>query len=118
MKQEKFSKSYWSGLKRCTYNLAMKGVGVGVCTLLSCLNNIYKHGKDIWWNLSYFEGMWSLKKLVTSIFMDKDGNITDDETQKFSIEYIYIIIHPDICLVVDKMWSNLSQKGDRLIDRL
>ena len=46
------------------------------------------------------------------MFMDNDGNITDYHINEFGVKVSHTITYPDMCLVVDEVGSNLSQKGD------
>ena len=52
------------------------------------------------------------EKLEIPIFMDRDGNPTEDDSKIFGVKCTHTITHPDMCLVVDEVGSNLSQKGD------
>jgi len=50
-------------------------------------------------------------KLQHPVFQDEKGNICD-ERSSFGLKITHDIIHPEMCLVVDEVGSNLSQKGD------
>ena len=45
--------------------------------------------------------------------MNRDGDVTTTSMKEaFGLPCTHRIIHPDMCLVVDEVGSNLSQKGD------
>ena len=48
------------------------------------------------------------EKLHKPVFMDRDGNATEDENKIFGVKCTHNITHPDMCLVVDEVGSNLS----------
>ena len=50
-------------------------------------------------------------KLDVPVYKDQDGNICD-ELNSFGVKCTHEITQPDMCLVVDEVGSNLSQKGD------
>ena len=50
-------------------------------------------------------------KLDPPVFQDTNGN-TCAEMDAFWLKCTHQIIHPDMCLVVHEVGSNLSQKGD------
>ena len=61
-----------------------------------------------------YEAMGECKlaiKLKSPCFKDSKGNICD-ERNAFGLKYTHHITHPEMCLVVDEVRSNLSQKGD------
>ena len=43
---------------------------------------------------------------------DADNDTTTNMKEAFGLPCAHKIIHPDMCLVVDEVGSNLSQKGD------
>ena len=51
-------------------------------------------------------------KLQQPTYMDRDGNTTTNMDKAFGLPCTHAINHPDMCLVVDEVGSNLSQKGD------
>ena len=55
-------------------------------------------------------------KLPQPIYMDRDGNRTTNIEKAFGLPCTNNIKHPDMCLVVDEVGSNPSQKGYGHID--
>ena len=51
-------------------------------------------------------------KLDDPVYKDQDGNICD-ELNAFGVKCTHEITQPVMCLVMDEVDSNLSQKGDR-----
>ena len=51
-------------------------------------------------------------KLDVPVLMDAKGNTVTDPLDAFGTKCTHKLMHPDICLVVDEVGSNLSQKGD------
>ena len=51
------------------------------------------------------------RKLEVPVFRDCHDNVCE-EMNAFGLRCTHEIIHPDMCLVVDEVGSNLSQKGD------
>eukprot|EP00957_Ditylum_brightwellii_P098401 7497117-Ditylum_brightwellii.AAC.1 len=50
--------------------------------------------------------------LDVPVYMDCDGNKVAAQSQAFGCKCTHVIDHPWMCLVVDEVGSNLSQKGD------
>ena len=50
-------------------------------------------------------------KLDVPVYKDQDGNICD-ELNEFGVKCTHEITQPVMCLVMDEVDSNLSQKGD------
>ena len=50
-------------------------------------------------------------KIDNPVYMDCLGNPTV-KSEGLWCKYTYRIVHPDMCLVVDKVGSKLSEKGD------
>ena len=50
--------------------------------------------------------------LDVPVYMDRDGNKVASQSQAFGCKCTHVIDHPWMCLVVDEVGSNLSQKGD------
>ena len=54
--------------------------------------------------------------LPKAVYMTRDGDkATTNMKEAFGIPCTHEIIHHDICLVVDEVESNLSQKGDSYV---
>jgi len=51
-------------------------------------------------------------KIDVPLYMDRDGNSTASQSEAFGCKCTHRIDHPSMCLVVDEVGSNLSQKGD------
>ena len=51
-------------------------------------------------------------QLNTPVYMDREGNSVIGNTDAFGVKCTHVLDNPDMCLVVDEVGSNLSQKGD------
>ena len=51
-------------------------------------------------------------ELQQPTYMDRDGNTTTNMDKAYGLPCTHVINHPYLCLVVDDVGSNLSQKGD------
>ena len=51
-------------------------------------------------------------KLDEPVYMDRDCNIAVNPDEYFGTKCTHLLDHPDLCIVVDEVGSNLSQKGD------
>ena len=44
--------------------------------------------------------------------MDKDSDVVDDQKKALGCKVTHDLIHPDMCVVSDKVGGNISMKGD------
>ena len=55
------------------------------------------------------------KRFDERVFMDKEGNIVNDEKDSFGCKVIIDIQHLDMCIVMDELGCNLSQENDKVV---
>ena len=103
---------YWSGFKkRWSHKLIMKrgqkfALDRASSTTFANMSKMYDEVYDAMVDCKV------ARVLDRPVFMDNDGSITDDPDNRFGVKVTHTITHPDMCLVVDEVGSNLSQKGD------
>ena len=103
--------NYWKGFRRRWENVLTSKRGQKFAldrSSATTFTNIKKMYDEV------YEAMTEsgvARKLDNPIYMDREYNVTSPG-QSFGTECTHSIEHPNYCLVVDEVGSNLSQKGD------
>jgi len=104
--------NYWKGFKkRWEHTLTFKrgqkfALDRSAALTFSNMNKMYDE---------VYDAMVECKvasKHPQPIYKNADGNIAIDWKEKFGMPCTHNIDHPEMCLVVDEVGSDLSQKGD------
>ena len=105
--------SYWNNFLQRNGHLLKTKVGrkfsVDRSNWSNYLNfrDMYLHIKDVLVNDSKIA-----IKLPTPVWVDRDGNIVNDEKQAYGCKTDIRIIKPEMAIMFDEVGSNLSQEGD------
>ena len=107
-----FGRNYWNGFrKRWEHTLYFKrgqkfALDMSAALTFSNMNKMYD---------KVYDAMVQCKvasKEDQPVYKTDDDEIVTDLKEKFGLPCIHKIDHPKMCLVVDEVGSDLSQKGD------
>ena len=104
--------NYWNGFKHRWEHVLTSKRGQKFAldrSNATTFNNMAKMYDDIY--ESFVECGVAIK-LDVPVLMDAMGNTVTDPLCAFGTKCTHKLMHPDMCLVVDEVGSNLSQKGD------
>ena len=104
--------NYWNGFKRRWEHVISSKRGQKFALDRSSATTFANIGKMYDEVYAALEDTGIATKLDDPVYMDREYNVVSNQIEAFGTRCTHSLDHPDLCIVVDEVGSNLSQKGD------